>query len=387
MPPRFAVLFPILLLALAAIAAPAGLLAQRARAGAAAERDLLNLHPALQVALDTQPAAPAAFDAAGAYVPLEGDRLVAIDLDSGRIRWTAPLDVTRAPAVTGGTVVVATDDAIVALDATRGGERWRVAAPGGLSAPPLADTGWVLVPLASGALMALRAEDGHALWTQTLPAPAGARPIAAAHGIYVPLEDGQVVALDLDTGAISWARRLGGPPGDLLVLDDRLFVGAEDRYFYCLDTENGKVRWSQRIGARPAPGPPAVDTERVYYVALDNILYAFDRGGGSRKWHRPLPVRPSGGPLLVGGLVLVPAVAAEVYAYEAATGMPAGRAAVDADVAAPPQIIPGTDPAFTRIALVTRTGVFTLFARRVEPPATPMPYPLGTAIDLQTLGP
>ncbi len=378
MPLRTVALFAAVLSA-AAMAVPPVVRAQ-------ASRDLLNLHPALQVALHAQPSAPAAFDATTAYVPLQGGRLVAVDLDTGRIRWSAALALTQAPAVTNGLVIVATAGAIAALDAASGAERWRVGIPAGLAAPPLADTGWVLASLASGELLALRAMDGHELWRQPLSAPATARPIAAAHGVYVPLADGQVAALALDTGAVRWTRRLGGPPADLLVLDDRLFVGAEDRHFYCLNTENGRVRWSQRIGARPA-GAPVVDEARVYYVALDNILYAFDRGGGSRKWHRPLSVRPSGGPLLVGDLVLVPAVAAEVHAYEAATGEPAGRAAIDADVAAPPQIIPGIHAAFTRIALVTREGVFTLFARRVEPAPVPMPYPLGTRVDLPQAGP
>ncbi|HEX7085364.1 MAG TPA: PQQ-binding-like beta-propeller repeat protein [Vicinamibacterales bacterium] len=355
-------------------------------AGPQASRDLLNLHPALQVALNAQPSAPAAFDATAAYVPLQGSRLVAVDLETGQVRWSADLEVTQAPAVTSGLVIVATAGALAGLDAATGAERWRVGIAAGLAAPPLADTGWVLASLASGELLALRAIDGHVLWRQPLSAPATARPIAAAHGVYVSLADGNVAALALDTGALRWTRKLGGPPADLLVLDDRLFVGAEDRHFYCLNTENGRIRWSQRIGARPA-GAPVVDASRVYYIALDNILYAFDRGGGSRKWHRPLSVRPSGGPLLVGDLVLVPAVAAEVHAYQAETGESAGRAAVDADVLAPPQIIPGIHAAFTRIALVTREGVFTLFARRVEPAPVPMPYPLGRAVDLSQLGP
>ena len=59
----------------------------------------LSLQPTLEVALDAQPAAPAAFDATTAYLPLKGGRLVAIDLRSGRVRWTSELATPWAPSV------------------------------------------------------------------------------------------------------------------------------------------------------------------------------------------------------------------------------------------------------------------------------------------------
>src|SRR5688500_17367656 len=59
-------------------AAPAGRTADAAKTE--------TLKPILEVALDAQPAAPAAFDAATAYLPLKGGRLVAIDVQSGRVR-------------------------------------------------------------------------------------------------------------------------------------------------------------------------------------------------------------------------------------------------------------------------------------------------------------
>jgi outer membrane protein assembly factor BamB len=344
----------------------------------------IGLVPVLEVALDAQPSAPAAFDAAAAYVPLQGGRLVAVDFTTGKLRWTSEMSTQWAPSVSQDVVVVAGDEMLTALDAVTGRPRWHLPVPGGFSAPPIADTGWVVAAPASGHVIALRARDGEVLWTRQVSAPVRARPVVAAHGVYVSLADGHVAALELDTGAQRWATTLGGAPGDLLVLDEYLFVGADDKWFYSLRTRDGDQRWKQRIGGRPV-GAAAVDTRRVYYVALDNILYAFDRGGGSRKWHQPLPVRPSGGPLVITNLVLVPAVAAEVYAYEVASGTPSGRAVYDADLAAPPQLVPGAVPGLTSIALITRTGVFTMLARRIEPAATPMPYPLGVEIPLSAI--
>ena len=344
-----------------------------------------TLQPILEVALDAQPAAPAAFDQASAYLPLKGGRLVAIDLRSGRVRCTSESSTTWAPSVDANQVVVAGDELLTALDAATGRPIWQVPVTGGFSAPPSAAGGWVIGTPSSGDVMAIRATDGRVLWTRQLGSSVRVRPVLTATGVYVSLDDGRVVSLDLTTGAPRWERQLAGPPGDLLVLDDRLFVGADDKYFYSLKTSNGSERWRKRIGARPA-GPAAVDAKRVYYVALDNILWALDRNNGGEKWREPLPMRPSGGPLVVGDVVVVAGVAAEVRAYRAATGEQAGKSESQADLASAPQLVPAEAPPLTAIALMTRSGVFMMLSRRVEPPATALPYPLGTDVPLSRLG-
>ena len=351
---------------------------------AAARPALIALEPVLEVALDAQPAAPAAFDAGGAYLPLKGGRLVAIDLSTGGVRWAIELATDWSPGVDGGLLVVAADELLTALETATGRARWRIPVPGGLSAPPLVERGWVIAVSRAGDVLALRASDGEVVWTRTLGAAASARPVGTATGVYVPLVDGRVVSLEPLTGAPRWERMIGGRPGDLLVLDDVVFAGADDKHFYSLDTDDGGVRWRQRVGGRPV-GAAAVDDRRVYYVALDNILWAFDRGNGGRKWHEPLPVRPSGGPLVVGDVVYVAGVAAEVLAYRAETGASAGKSSSPADLAAPPQLIPSDIPAMTSIALVTRGGVFMLVARRIEPRPSALPYPLGVEIPLSAL--
>jgi outer membrane protein assembly factor BamB len=336
------------------------------------------------VDLGAQPSAPAAFDEHTAYVPLKSGRVAAIDLDRGTIRWIAEISTTLPPAVSDGLVVIAGDELLSGLDVMTGAARWSVPVPGGFSAPPLADTGWVVAPAAGGDVFTIRARDGHVLWARALGGTVRARPAIGADAVYFSLEDNRVVSRALLTGEARWEHTLPGKPGDLLVLDDRLFVGAEDKFFYCLNTKNGKRRWRQRVGGRSA-GTPAIDEKRVYYVALDNMLWAYDRNGGSITWKQALPVRPSGGPLVIGGVVVVSAVAFEVYGYRVKTGAEAGNAKFQADLAGPPQVIHGPDAALAAIALATREGAFQVLKRRLEPAATPFPYPLGAEIPLRTL--
>ena len=346
-----------------------------------------GFQPTLEVALDAQPAAPAAFDAEAAYLPLRGERLVAIDLATGNLRWTSDIATAWAPAVSEGTVIVAADEWLAALDARTGRTRWRVPVAGGFSTAPEINGGWVAAIGRDGDILVMRAADGAPVWTRSLGAAASTPPVATPDGIFAGLGDGRVMALALADGAPKWERKLDGVPGPLLVLHDRIFLGADDKFFYAWRLEDGKVNGRQRVGGRPA-GRPSADSRHVYYVAFDNILWAFDRNNGSRRWHTPLPMRPSGGPLSVADAVIVAGVAAEVHAYRPDTGVEGGMLRWPADLAAPPQIIPSTVAALTSIAMVTRTGVFTVIARVLEPrPTTPVPYPLGTEIPLSALEP
>jgi hypothetical protein len=121
-------------------------------------------------------------------------------------------------------------------------------------------------------------------------------------------------------------------------------------------------------------------------VAFDNILWALDLNNGGLKWHQPLSVRPSGGPLVLGDVVVIAGVAAEVHAFRALTGEPLGKSESPADLASPPQLVPAAAPPLTAVALVTRAGVFMLLTRPVEPVPTPLAHPLGTDVPLSHLG-
>jgi outer membrane protein assembly factor BamB len=344
----------------------------------------LVLEPVLKINLDAAPAAAAAIDEGTAYVPLKSGRFVAIDLDRGTIRWSVDLVATQPAAVSNGLVVVAGADQLTGLDVRTGAPRWNVPVTGGFSAPPLADSGWVIAAATGGDVLTLRATDGRVLWTKALGASVRARPAIAADAAYFSLDNSHLVSVELLTGNPRWDRALPGKPGDLLVLDDRLFVGGEDKWFYCVNTENGDQRWRKRVGGKAA-GVPAIDEKRVYYVALDNMLWVLDRGNGVMKWKQALPFRPSGGPIVMGGVVVVSGVAFEIYGYRVDDGGIAGNVVLPSDLAAAPQVLPGITVALASIAIFTREGEFQVLKRRVEPVTIPFPYPLGAEIPLTAL--
>jgi outer membrane protein assembly factor BamB len=343
------------------------------------------LEPAMSIELDDTPSGPAGFDPRTAYVPLGSGRVVAIDLDQSSLKWSRDITSNMAPIASGGLVVVAGDEQLAAFDAASGAERWAVPITGGFSAPPLVDSGWAVAVTGDGTVLTIRASDGQVLWSRAIGIKAAATPFIAADGVYLSLEDDRIIKLALMTGEPQWERKLPGRPGELLVLDDRIFVGCADKRFYCLNPKNGKERWHWRVGGRPV-GRAAVDRKRVYYVALDNILWALDRGTGVMKWRAELPVRASGGPIVIGNVVAVAAMALQINGYRAETGAAAGTAVLPAaDLAGPPQVLPDAHPLVASVAVVTREGTFTLLKRQLEPLPLPMPYPFGDEISLSLL--
>jgi outer membrane protein assembly factor BamB len=239
--------------------------------------------------------------------------------------WQHEMVATQPPAVGDGLLVVAGDELLAAFDTATGAAKWSVPVTGGFAAPPARQRMG-----RGGGNGRRRPRDPcgrrqRCCGRNQLGMVAVARPFIAGDGVYLSLSDNRIVALGLSRASHAGSARCPGGPAELLVLDDRLFVGADDKYFYCLNTKHGKNRWRWRTGGKPV-GAAAIDEKHVYYIGLDNILWALDRNGGTLKWKAQMPVRPSGGPIVLGTIVVVAAVQEEVYGYRVATGAPLGKA-------------------------------------------------------------
>jgi outer membrane protein assembly factor BamB len=337
-----------------------------------------ELRSSTTVALESAPVAQAAIAGSDAYVPLKDGRLVAVDLELGRVKWSIDLASTLPPVAGGDLIFVAGDERLTAITPDSKIE-WTLPLAGGFSAPPYFAGGWLLVGAASGDVLCLRASDGQVIWTRHLGAALQSGAAISADRVYLGLADGTIACHMLTDGTPVWERKLGGAPGPILALDDRLFVGAKDKYFYCLKTKDGKPHWRWRMGGGIV-GLAAVDDRRVYFTALDNVLRALDRDGGSQRWKVGLPLRPSGGPLLIGTFVAVAGTSAEVRTYVAATGKEGSRYATPRDLAAAPQVLVGAIPEFSAVLLLTREGVLELLRRRLEPDIVPINYAIGAPV-------
>ncbi|HUE90432.1 MAG TPA: PQQ-binding-like beta-propeller repeat protein [Vicinamibacterales bacterium] len=328
---------------------------------------ILALDPRWTLAFDTPPVAPAGFDQEAAYIPLDGGRLMAIDLDRGRVRWQIALATSATPATGDGMVFVAADAHVIALDQRSGRSLWRTPLPGALAGPIYWDSGWVFVSAASGDVIAIRAEDGHVVWRHALGSPLAVRPSLAGDRVYVALADHRLAALTLETGAVLWSLALEAEVTGLLALEEQLLAGTRANRLHSISLDRARIRWTQRAGA-DVIGAPAADDEHIYFVAFDNVLRALNRGNGNLRWTRNLPSRPSGGALRADDVVLVPFSTAVIGAFLAKTGEPSFTIRAAGELGGAPFLRDSARPTATRLVATSREGDLQGFAARFELP-------------------
>jgi outer membrane protein assembly factor BamB len=331
------------------------------------------------IALNNAVVAPPAYDEARGFFPIEGDRIVAYDLTSGRQLWMRSHRVTSEPATGQGLLFIAEPEALVALQAEDGTAAWELPFAEPLAAPLVADAGWLVAATTSGDVLALRASDGHLIWRQKLGAPAQARPSLMVDRMYVATADARIVALRVDSGALVWQQRLGGNGRDILARDERLFVGSQDKYFYCLNTRDGGEEWRWRTGADTV-GRAVVDDQTVYFAALDNVLRALNRGSGVQRWKQALPFRPASGPIIAAETLIVSGVfSSNLRAYFAKDGKPAGDVVAPGELVGSAHLLQNASEPLPTVLILTRDiikGATVLALRRSFEPPTPTLGPL-----------
>lgn len=315
------------------------------------------------------------------YVSVDSTAVVATDVRTGATVWTSQVASSFTPAESDRLLFVGAGADLRALDVLDGATAWTHTFPQPLTAAPVAVGGWVVAALSgsvggpAGTVAALRASDGALMWQADLESPAHVPPTIAGSRIYVSTM-GQVTVLDVASGAPVWTRRLGGRANELLVTEDRVYVGSADKYFYALDGTDGSVSWRWRTGGE-VYGRPTADDARVYFIASDNVLRGLDRWSGAQRWKRVLPLRPLAGPVALGNTLLVAGTGQTLYAYAAKDGSPAGQLVTGGEVFSPPYVLGAMLPTVIVGTRDIAKGVgLTAFTRSIEPnvlPIAPLP--------------
>lgn len=346
----------------------------------AAVATVAPLDPRWSIPFETPPAAAAGFDPTTAYVPLKGGQLVAVDLDTGVVRWRLDVATPFTPATGDGLVFTTAEASIEARDALTGATRWRTPLPGGAAVPLYWDTGWLLASTPNGDLAAFRASDGSLVWRQALGAPLAAAPAPALDRLFLPLADNRLVAVLLATGDTVWSRTLKGRITGLLALEDQLVFGTTGHDVVSVNVSNGRERWTWHVGG-DVSGLPAADEKRIYFAARDNLLRAVDRKSGNLRWRASLPARPSGGPLPLPDTVFMPLVSSAIAGFDLETGKATVTVQAAGEIGLQPFFRRDARATAVRLVTVSRDGQLQGFARRFEP----VPGPLDVLPGLPTV--
>ncbi|MHA6762431.1 outer membrane protein assembly factor BamB family protein [Streptacidiphilus sp. PAMC 29251] len=213
-----------------------------------------------------------------------GGRLRAMDLTTGRLRWTHPVgeDVPSRPVLRHGLLHLTSGSRILALDEETGAERWRFDAPVVLFTPPTLDEqGGLYAADYLGAVFALDAATGTQRWRARTGGRQGVDPVVVVDGTVLVGSGDTVYAFDARQGEERWRYSARGDlAGAPAAAGSLVHIGSRDHSVHTLDLLTGRLRWKLDTGGEITGSPVAVDG-RVFACSKDRCVYALDAALGT----------------------------------------------------------------------------------------------------------
>jgi outer membrane protein assembly factor BamB len=277
--------------------------------------------PLWRRALDAPLWAALGGDARTVLCALDDGRVVALDTERGRPRWTAALgSMLRAqPVVVGSSVFVQADDGhLYRLALHSGAIEWRVRVNGApivrlppsdpktrydfraSAVVPAGDT--VYLGTHDGAVLALAARNGAQRWQYRCNGPVLAAPALADGRLFVGSYDQRVHAIDAASGAGLWQHDTGAAVSSTpVVADGRVLVGSRSYEMLALSATDGRVLWSDYLWYSWVESSGALADGALYFGSSDAAqLSAVDAASGALRWRTDLQALAWGTPAIAG---------------------------------------------------------------------------------------
>ncbi|MBK9714939.1 MAG: PQQ-binding-like beta-propeller repeat protein [Kouleothrix sp.] len=312
-----------------------------------------------------------------------------------RIAWTyAPgLAADSAPLPLGDTVTIGTlDGALVGLDASNGGVRWRQESISSQFGAPSSGAGQIFVGNDHGDVFCIIPESGVVLWQRSLGRGIQQAPTRNNDRLVVTTRDGFVYVLQAGSGEVLWGRRVSEGLGAPTVGDGGVFV-AEGRTLSALDWNTGTLKWSftaaSEILTQPAiagdlvlvgtergvlyglradsgqkvleyqargaiSATPAVSADAIFLADRSGMLVALHPDTASHIWQYETHTAIDSAPFLADGKLLFGTSGGTVYTLDARSGRELAAVQLDSSVIAAPAL--GADYIYVRANRVYALG-------------------------------
>ncbi len=304
----------------------------------------------------------AAVAAGVVYVGTGKSALIAVDLQSGKLKWsykTPEAIGESSPAVGGGMVFVGDLSGVFhAVDAATGKGVWSYKTDGEIKSSPVIVGDRVLIGSYDGALYCFNARDGKTMWkfktenyVHCTPSVAdGIAYIAGCDEVFhgIRISDGrevlrmpgigntasspalvgnlayfgnfsnEVLSLDLRTRRRAWVythpRRQFPFYSSPAVAQGRVLLGGRDKMVHCINATTGKAIWTFTTRAR-VESSPAIAGGRVYVGSNDGRFYVLDFAKGTKLWEFNAGGAVSASPAIAGGRIVIGDQNGKLYCF------------------------------------------------------------------------
>ena len=311
------------------------------------------------------------------YVASAEGRVVAVEPESGRVRWKRDLDLALSGGVGhhGESIFVgASEGLVMRLDANSGEEVWRTVVSGEVLSAPQANGQYTVAQTYDGKLMGFDYETGEVRWTYTSDVPVltlrgTGTPMILGDNAIAGFADGKVVAVNLRSGNVAWEARVAIPQGrseierivdidgTMALQGTELYAASYQGRLVAIDIRSGRRIWQRNVSSVSGVG---VGFGNVYVADDDGTVSAFLRNGQGVRWQNiDLGFRDLSRPTPVSSYVAVVDFEGYLHLLSQVDGDIVGRTKVDSSGARSDMLVRGN-----RLFVYTNDG--TLKAYDVE---------------------
>ncbi|PAT00873.1 MAG: outer membrane protein assembly factor BamB [Candidatus Dactylopiibacterium carminicum] len=285
---------------------------------------------------------------AGGSVYAAGEQGEVIRIDAaGRRVWRADTDIRLSGGVAsdGGVVLVGgSEGELVALDADSGKLRWRTAVGGEILSLPLIADDLALVRVGDYQIAAYGLTDGKRRWVyQRTQSPLALRShngfVRSGDVVLAGFSGGKLVALSLAGGLQRWEATIAQPRGanelermadvvgEPVLVGEMVCAASFQGRVTCVDRTSGQLRWARDI---PSTTGLAADGDSLYVVDSLDAVYSLDVATGSTRWKQEkLGYRQLVRPLVVGTRLVVADAQGYIHVLDRSNGTFVARARAD----------------------------------------------------------
>jgi len=286
------------------------------------------------------------------YFGSEASDLVALELDTGKLRWkyhvtdgigeSSPAvhegmvhvgdlsgtlhtvnvrdgqniwkvqtgaEVRSSPVITGDRLLVGSyDGSLYCMAARTGAVHWKFHTNNYVHCTPGVSEGLTFIASCDETFHAIRISDG----TEVFQVPSGgynaASPAIVGKAAYFGTFNNEVLGISLATRRVLW--RYEHPVrhfpfySSAAVADGKVVIGGRDKIVHCLNARTGKAIWTFTTGAR-VDSSPAISGGRVYVGSNDGRLYVLDLMSGKKVGEFNAGAPLSASPAIAAGKLVI----------------------------------------------------------------------------------